>query len=164
MPRSEHSFWVLSLDLLQEISNRLRSEADRVLDKIWNLAYDSTIGLLKEYRRKTLELAKISLASFYLEVLRMTRKHVLLFCFLFFGTMVSAVAAVVVPVSMVLLTPWTSAIKIVCLLILGSLYIGGTAWIFLMLFSRENWMKISGMRDLLDSISPSDETSGKFKL
>ncbi len=75
--------------------------------------------------------------------------------------MVSAVAAVVVPVAMILLMPWSLAIKIVCLLVLGSIYIGGSAWVFLILFSQENWMKISGMNDLLDSIS-AEADSKKF--
>lgn len=155
-------FWVLSLDLLQELNNRLRAETDRVWGKVSTLLYDATLGLLKQYQRKSLELVKIAVASFYIQVLRTTRKHLLLACFLFFGTMVSAVAAVVVPVAMVLLTPWSLAIKMVCLLVLGSFYIGGTAWMFLLLFSQENWMKISGMNDLLDAISSSEDDQNKF--
>ena len=160
--RSERCFWVLFLDLLQEISNRLKSEADRVWDKVSSLAYDATIGLLKQYQVKLLELTKITLASFYIGILRTARKHFLLFCFLFFGTMVSAVAAVVIPVSVIVLAPWSFAMKIVCLLVLGSFYIGGTAWVFLLLFSQENWLRVSGMKDLLDSISSFEAGSGKF--
>ena len=70
--------------------------------------------------------------------------------------MLSAVAAVAIPVALVMLAPWAFAIKLVCLLVLGCVYIGGTAWVFLMLFSQENWMKISGTQDLLDSIYSSD--------
>jgi hypothetical protein len=150
------------LDLLQEISNRLRLKTDRVWEKITHLAYDSTFGLLKQYRRKLLELVRIALASVYLQFLRAARKHLLLCCFLFFGTMLSAVAAVVVPVAMVILMPWSLAMKMVCLLVLGSLYIGGTAWAYLFLFSQENWMKLSGMNDLMEGISSSD-SDGSFR-
>lgn len=76
--------------------------------------------------------------------------------------MLSAVAAVVVPVAMVILMPWSLAMKMVCLLVLGSLYIGGTAWAYLFLFSQENWMKLSGMNDLMEGISSSD-SDGSFR-
>ena len=100
--------------------------------------------------------ADVSKATVYAHALKIARKHLLLFCLLFFGTMVSAVAAVVIPVTLVLLTSWSIAIKAVLLLMLGSVYIAGTAWVFLVLFSEDHWMKLSGVQDLLDDIYSSD--------
>jgi hypothetical protein len=149
------------LDLLQEISRQigksLRSQTDKVWGKVADLAYGATLGMLKQYQQKTVELAKITLVSLYVQALRATRRHLLLFCLLIFGTVVSAVATVVIPVVIVLLTPWSAAIKAGILLVLGSCYIAGTAWVFLVLFSEDRWMKISGMKDFLDQISSSDD-------
>ena len=148
------------MDLLQEIgraiSRRLHDEADKIVGKVSGLAYDASLGLLKSYQQKAMELFRIQLSAFYAQILRIVRKHILLLCLLIFGTMVSAVAVVVIPVTIVLLTPWSAAIKGVCLLILGSCYIVGTAWIFLVLFSEEHWMKLSGMQETLDDIYSSD--------
>ena len=148
------------MDLLQEIGKaigrRVQAETDKVWGKVADLTYEATLGLLKQYHHKALEMAKIGMATVYSHALRIARKHLLLFCLLFFGTMVSAVAAVVVPVTLILLTPWSVAIKAVLLLILGSIYIAGTAWVFLVLFSEERWMKMSGVQDLLDDIYSSD--------
>ena len=69
---------------------------------------------------------------------------------------VSAVAVVVIPVTIVLLTPWSGAIKALCLLILGCAYVAGTAWVFLVLFSEDRWMRLSGMNDLLEDIYSDD--------
>ena len=155
--------WGSFLDLLQEIgkhlSRRLSAEADKLWDKAGGLAYNATLGLLKQYQQKTLELVRVQAALLYTQTLRIARKHLLLLCVLLFGTMVSAVALVVIPVVLVLLTPWSTAIKAVCLLILGSTYIAGTAWIFLVLFSEERWMRYSGVREWLDEIAASD---GRF--
>ena len=148
------------MDLLQEIGKaigrRFQAETDKVWGKVADLTYEATLGLLKQYQQKTLQLAKITLATFYAHVLKIARKHLLLFCLLFFGTMVSAVAVVVIPVTLVLLTSWSLAIKAVLLLLLGSAYVVGTAWVFLVLFSEDRWMKLSGVQDLLDDIYASD--------
>ena len=124
--------------------------------KVAELAYGATLGLLKQYQQKALELAKITLAMFYAHLLKIARKHLLLFCLLLFGTMVSAVAVVAIPVTLILLTPWSVAIKAVLLLILGSAYVAGTAWVFLVLFSEDRWMKLSGVDDLLKDIYSND--------
>ncbi len=157
---SERSYWDSFLDLLQEIGKavgrKFQAETDKIWGKIAGLTYEATLGMLKQYKEKGMELAKIALATVYAHLLRIVRKHLLLFCLLFFGTMVSAVAVVVIPVALVLLTPWSVAIKAVLLLTLGSIYIAGTAWVFLVLFSEDRWMKLSGVQDLLDDIYSSD--------
>jgi hypothetical protein len=149
------------LDLLQEIGKQVgryfKAETDKALGKFSDLAYNATLGFLKQYQQRALELVRINVATFYAHILKIARKHVLLFCLLVFGTMVSAVALVIVPVAIILLTSWSTAVKIVCLLLLGSVYVAGTAWIFLVLFSEDRWMKLSGMQEMLDDIY-SDES------
>lgn len=138
------------------ISRRLHDEADKIVGKVSGFAYDASLGLFKQYQQKALELFKIQTASLYAQLLRVVRRHVLLFCVLIFGAMVSAVALVVIPVTIIMLTPWSGAVKALCLMILGSFYIAGTAWIFLVLFSEEQWLKLSGVQDALEDIYSSD--------
>lgn len=149
------------MDLLQEIgkeiSRRVQGQLDKAWGKVADAAYDATLGLLRQYQEKTLQLVRIQAAAFYAQLLKSARKHLILLCLLIFGTMLSAIALVVIPVTLVLLTSWSTAIKVVCLLILGSFYIAGTAWIFLVLFSEEKWMKYSGVQEILDKIHASDE-------
>ncbi len=126
------------------------------MGKVSGLAYDASLGLLRSYQQKALELFRIQVSALYAQILRIVRRHILLLCLLVFGTMVSAVALVVIPVTIVMLTPWSAVIKAVCLLILGSCYIAGTAWIFLVLFSEEHWMKLSGVQEALEDIYHAD--------
>ena len=148
------------MDLLQEIgkaiTRRLNEETDKIVGKVSGIAYDATMGIFRQYQQKALELFRIQMAAIYAQILKIVRKHVLLMCMLIFGTMVSAVALVVIPVTIVMLTPWSPVMKALCLLILGSCYIAGTAWIFLALFSEQRWMKLSGVQDALEDIYASD--------
>ena len=148
------------MDLLQEIGKaigrKVQAESDKILGRVSNLAYDATLGLFKQYQQKMLELVRIQIGTLYAHALRITRKHLLLLTLVLFGTMVSAVALVVIPITIVLLTSWPAAIKALCLLILGCGYVGGTAWIFLVLFSEDKWMVLSGMDDMLQDIYSDD--------
>ncbi len=148
------------MDLLQEIGKQIGRKLQAEGDKIWaraaDMAYNASLGMLKQYQQKAMELVKIQIAQLYADGLKLARRHILLFCLLFFGTMVSAVAVVVIPVSIVLLTPWSGAIKALILLILGCSYVAGTAWVFLVLFSEDRWMRMSGMNDLLEDIYSDD--------
>ena len=140
------------MDLLQEISNKLRSESGRVWSKLSDLAYDATIGIAKEYRKKALELVKITAAAYYIQALSILRKHFLLLFLLVFTVVLLAVTAVVVPVAMVLAAPWTSTVKLVCLAVLGVVYSASILAGLSHLFSEEKWMKASGFQELLESI------------
>ena len=141
------------MDLLQEISNRLRSGSGRIWSKLSDLVYDATIGLAKQYQRKGLDLVKINLATYYVQGLKVLRKHSLLLFLFLFSAMLLAVAAVVVPVAMVLVAPWTPGIKIIGLVILGVFYVGAALVCLKDIFSEEKWMKASGFQELLDSIN-----------
>ena len=141
------------MDLLQEINNRIRSESSRVWGKLYNIAYDATIGLAKLYQKKTLQLVKITAASAYLQLLKTTRKHAILLALAIFAVVLLAVAVVVVPVALVLVTPWSTTVKVIELVALGAIYIGAVLACLQNVFSEEKWMKASGFQELMDSIS-----------
>lgn len=140
--------------LLQEINNRLRSGSNRIWSKLADLAYDATIGLAKQYQRKGLELVKITAASYYVQGLKALRKHLLLLFLFLFSMVLLAATVVVVPVAMVLVAPWTAAVKVIVLTSLGVLYVSAVLIGLKSIFSEEKWMKASGFQELLDSINP----------
>ena len=135
----------------------MKSESGRVWSKLTDLAYDATIGIAKEYRKKALELVKITAATYYLQALSIFRKHCLLLFLLMFSVVLSAVVAVVIPVAMILAAPWTPVTKVISLAVLGILYSGVILVGIRTLFSEEKWMKASGFQELLDSIKPDAE-------
>ena len=149
---SEHFSWGSCLDLLQEINNRIRSESGRVWNKLYDWAYDATLGLAKQYQQKVLELAKITATSVYLQGLRLARRHALLLVGAVFAVVLLAVTAVVVPVAMVMVTPWTPVAKAWCIGGLGFLYALIVLSCLNSIFSEEKWMKASGFQEMLDSI------------
>ena len=92
-------------------------------NKLYDFAYGATIGLVKLYRRKALELLKITAASAYLQVLRAARKHLVLLLLVLFAVTLSAVAAVVIPVALVMVSPCAAGTKVVLLIALGLAYV-----------------------------------------
>ena len=140
------------MDLLQEISNRLRSESNRVWGKVTDLAYEATIGIAKEYRKKGLELLKLTAATYYIQALSLVRKHFILVYMLAFSVVLLAVTAVVIPTAMVLASSWVTSTKLIVLSALGIVYATGVLFCLRYLFSEEKWMKASGFQELLDSI------------
>ena len=122
-------------------------------DKLYGLAYDATIGLAKLYQKKTLQLVKITAASAYLQVLKSARKHAILLFLAIFAVVLLAVSVVVVPVALIMIAPWSSAVKAIELVVLGGIYIGAVLACFQSVFSEEKWMKASGFQELMESIS-----------
>ena len=143
------------MDLLQEINNRIRDKASGMWGKFYGLFYDATLGLAKEYRRKTLALVKITAGSVYLQLIKLARKHLQLLFLAIFASGLVAVTVVVIPVAIILVTDWPAETKIVCLSGLGLVYIAAVALSLHFLFSEEKWLKASGFQELLDSI-PTD--------
>ena len=144
------------MDLLQKINNRVRSEFGSAWNKLYDFAYDATLGLIKVYRKKTLELLRIVAASAYLQVLRATRKHLVILLAVIFAVTLSAVAAVVVPVALVMVSPWTAGTKVFLLIALGLAYVSAIALCLHNVLSEEKWMKASGFQELLDSLDSTD--------
>lgn len=120
--------------------------------KLYDLAYDATIGLAKLYRKKTLQLVKITAASAYLHVLKAMRQHAVILFAAVFSVVLLAVAAVVVPVALIMIAPWTPGVKAIQLLALGAIYIGTVLVCLQKVFSEEKWLRASGFQELMDSI------------
>ncbi len=119
------------------------------------LIYEATIGLAREYQRKTLDLARITAATYYLKAVKSLR-HVAVGIFLVtIASVVFAVALVVVPITLVLLAPWTPVQKSFAVALLGVADISVTVIYLMYLFSEENWMKVTKSQEFIDEIMKS---------
>ena len=56
-----------------------------VLKKLSGIAYDVTVGLLQQYKRTTMDLAKIELATYYVKVVKLIRQECLISTLILFG-------------------------------------------------------------------------------
>ena len=126
-------------------------------DKLYDFAYDATIGLAKLYQQKTMELVKLTASAAYVQALKVLRKHILLLFIGVFAVAVLAVAVVVLPVSLVMVSEWNASTKIYTLLGLLLTYILVIALCLQNIFSQKKWMKASGIQDLLNSLDPSSK-------
>lgn len=114
--------------------------------------YDSTVGLAREYQRKTLELARITAATYYLQAVNAVRHAAIALFVVFVATVVFSVAVVVVPIVLVLLGPWTLAWKIAAVALLGLLDIAGALVIMANIFSEERWIRVTKAQEFVDKI------------
>lgn len=121
-------------------------------NKLYDFAYDATVGLVKRCRRKTLELIKITASQAYLKALRVARKHLLVIAAAIFAIILSAVAVVVVPVALIMVSAGDARTKMIWLTVLGLVYLAAVAFCLQHVLSEEKWMKASGFKEWLDSI------------
>ena len=84
-----------------------------MLKKFTDLLFDATVGLVREYQRKTVELAKITAATYYLQGIHTLRKHCISLCLVFFSALVLVVTLVVTPVALLMLAPWSIPVKMI---------------------------------------------------
>jgi hypothetical protein len=130
-----------------------------MIKKITDLLYDSTVGLLRDYQRKTIELVKISAASFYIEGIRKLRKHTL---YLFYGVaalLMLALAVVITPLAFIALGPWSASAKMIALGVYALIYLGVPILYLRDLFSEKRWMEFTRSQKILDDLASSNNHS-----
>jgi len=138
--------------VLQEIIAKIAEPGRNFAAKIQGLLYDATFGLLNDYRKKTLELARITAVSLYLQSLKELRKAAVALFLITLASVVFSVAAVVVPVAVVIVSPLTPLQKMLAILFFGVLDMGAALVFMFHLFSEENWMKITKSQEMVDKI------------
>ena len=151
MRLSERFFWD-TFSVLLEIINRITEPGKTAFKKIQDLLYDATFGLVREYQRKTLELARLTAASYYIQGVKALRKAAITLFLVTLATVVFSMAVVVVPVAVVLVSPWAWPQKVIAVLALGLLDAGAALVFLAHLFSEERWMKITKSQEFVDKI------------
>ncbi len=141
--------------MLQEIINKITEPGRTAVRRIQGLLFDATIGLAREYQRKTLDLARITAATFYLRAVKGARKAAIVIFLVTLASVVFAVALVVIPVVLVLISPWTLGQKMTAVALLGILDIAAASFYLINLLSEENWMKVTKSQEFVDEIMKS---------
>ena len=124
-----------------------------MLKKFADLLFDATVGLAKEYQQKTVELAKITAASYYLQVIQALRKHCVSIFLVIFFTLTLVVTVVVTPIALLMLAPWNIAVKMAAVCVLGILYAAVSLYFVMDLFSEKRWLRFSGSEELVEKVA-----------
>ena len=139
--------------MLQEIINRLAEPGKNAYRKIQDLLYEATFGLALEYRKKTLDLARITAINYYVRGIKVLREAAIALFLVTLASVVFAVAVVVVPVALVLISPWTVTWKWIAVSVLGMADIAAAVFYLANLFSEERWMRFTKSQEFIDQIT-----------
>jgi hypothetical protein len=107
------------------------------------MAYDVSVGLFKEYKKTTTELAKIELASYYVRAIKVVRQECMISTMIIFGAIIYANALGVIQVAILLYAPWSVPYRIVSALGFGIIASAIPLFISLRFFSEERWLKVT---------------------
>ena len=114
-----------------------------VLKKLSGIAYDVTVGLLQQYKRTTMDLAKIELATYYVKAVKLIRQECLISTLILFGVIIFASAIGVIQMAILLYAPWKVPGRIAAALFLGIACSVAPLLIVLRFFSQKRWMAIT---------------------
>ena len=123
------------------------------LNKLTDLLYDATLGLLKQYQEKTIDLAKIHAATYLVKAVQIVRRQTLLFVLFVVCLFVLAAGIVILPLALVFLSPWNAGVKVFFVLFLGILDVAIPAAILSRVFSEKKWLEFTKAQELLDKVS-----------
>jgi hypothetical protein len=122
-----------------------------LVKKYSSLLYDLTFGLARQYQEKTLELAKIKAAEYYLQAMKHVRRHMLAIVSIVFCLLLAAVSMVVFPVAVIALSSLSPQIKMISIGALGAFYLLVSLIVVSSLFSEKRWMKLAGSSEWVES-------------
>lgn len=122
-----------------------------VIKKFAGLLYDATFGLAKQYQEKTVELAKIKAAEYYLQAMQHVRRHLLAIMSIVFFLLLVAVTLAVFPVALIALSSLSVKAKFISIGALGVAYLLFSLIVISSLFSEKRWMKLAGSADWVDN-------------
>lgn len=137
---------------LLKILSRLFEPGQTAYKKLRGLIFDATIGLVREYHQKTVTLARITAVSFYLHAIKALRSAAIVLFLVVLVSAVFAVALVMVPIVLILISPLTMFYKVFWISVLGIVEVGAPLLLLSNLFSEGRWMKFTKSKELVDSI------------
>ena len=113
---------------------------------------DATIGLVNQYKAKTIDLVKIEAAVFYIRMMRLLHRQVLAFALILFLLATAAAGFVIGPLALVALAPLTREVKLMLVLLLVIVDIGVPLWILNHFFSEKKWMELTKSNEMMDHV------------
>ena len=126
------------------------------LKKFKELFLDATVGLVKQYQSKSIDLVKLEAAACYVRGIQLLRQQVLLLAWILFLVATAAVGVIVVPLVWLALAPWPVAVKLWLAVLLGVVDIGLPLGILAHLLSEKKWMELSKSDELMESVVKKD--------
>ena len=123
------------------------------LKKFKELFVDATLGLVKQYQAKSLDIVKINAAACYIRGVQVLRQQVLVFTLILFLVAMAAVAVVAVPLVLLALTPWSREVKLVVAVLLGAVDISLPLFMAAHFLSEKKWMEFTKSDELIDSLT-----------
>lgn len=128
-----------------------------MIKKILDLLHEGTFGLFEEYRKKSVEFAKIIAAAFYIQGIKVLRKHLVFLLLLLACVLILAVALVVTPIVLVTMMPLSLSVRIILVFLLGAFFVSATLFFLTSLVSEKRWMRFSGLGEVVDKVTEKDE-------
>ena len=111
--------------------------------KFTDLLYDISVGLIKDYQKTAVDIAKIEAASFYVKAVRAVRQQCFFMMLVVFGLVFYANVMSVFQIAVLLYAPWPVSGKIAAAIFFGLLGFMIPLIFVLRFFSEERWMKIT---------------------
>ena|SRR3989338_6618636 len=115
-----------------------------MIKKITDLLLDVTTGLLNQYQRKTLDLARLAANASYTQAIKVVRKHSLFLFLVILCLMMLSITLIVTPIALIALAPWSPRIKMFSVLALSFTYVLVCFLFIQRLFSEKTWLRFSG--------------------
>ncbi len=108
-----------------------------------DVLYDVSVGLLKQYKRTTVDLAKIELASYYVRAIKIIRKECMISTLVILGVIIFANMLGVIQFAILLYAPWSIPARVAAALGFGIVCAVIPLVIVLQLFSERRWMAVT---------------------
>lgn len=131
-------------------------KARDVFQKLGGILYGATIGLLKEYQEKSIDLAKLATATAYLHSVKTIRKYCLYLLAAFLMLTVLAFSIVMVPLALIALGPWGTEAKLVSLAVFAAIYVIVPLVLLKDFLSEKKWLQISKSERLISHLTDTD--------
>lgn len=122
------------------------------IERLRGLVYDSTVGLLRQYQDKAIELLRIEAASFYVKLLQMLRRQVILLVTVVLCLLMIAIGVFALPLAVIYFLPVSPLAKAALVLIFGALYISIPLLSLRSMLSEKRWMQASGSEEFLSKV------------
>lgn len=122
------------------------------LKKMPDMVYEASLGMLKAYQEKTVELAKLKAAEMYVRGVQAARKQVLAVVGVIYLTVLAASATAMVCVGMVMLAPWSRQTKLILLALVGMITIAVPLAVVARFFSEKKWIEFSHSKEIMDGL------------
>jgi hypothetical protein len=116
---------------------------DGFLKKFGTILYGATVGLLQQYKKTTLDLAKIEIAAYYVRAIKIIRQEVMISILIIFGVIIFANVLGVVQMAILLYAPWGVPLKITAALVFAVTCSLVPLAVVLRFFSEKRWMEIT---------------------